>query len=292
MNFIRTSRNLRTKCNHVALRFMASLSQRGDHVTITATQQRQQVISKATVMDVHIVSPSVRHLRLKVHSVDFAFKPGQWVDFFLPNSDTLSGYSICSTPAQLKAEGTIELAVKISDHPVATWVHEQCVQGSEVRVQAGGDFFYDPDVAAGELERDVLLLAGGVGINPLVSMFGHLADLQLNNANRTELGGVHLLYSARSDDELLFKNRISSICSANPNMRADFFVTTETQSADGIKQVSGRMNATVVDEALSTFRSRSRLSFVCGPPQMLADMEALLNAAGFRTDEIRYEKWW
>ena len=50
------------------------------------------------------------------------------VDFFIPGLSTVGGYSICSTPKELKERNTIELAVKESEHPPALWVHTKvCV---------------------------------------------------------------------------------------------------------------------------------------------------------------------
>ena len=63
----------------------------------------------------------------------------------------------------------------------------------------GGDFVYDPVPAH---PHDLLLIGGGVGINPLLSMLLHYARLaELGKIS----GRVKLLYSARNTAELLFK---------------------------------------------------------------------------------------
>lgn len=50
------------------------------------------------------------------------------VDFFIPGLSTVGGYSICSTPKELKERNTVELAVKESEHLPALWVHTKvCV---------------------------------------------------------------------------------------------------------------------------------------------------------------------
>lgn len=60
------------------------------------------------------------------------FKPGQWVDFHAPGVPNIGGYSITSTPRQLRTSGTFDLAVKGSRHPCAQWVHTQAAPGDEV----------------------------------------------------------------------------------------------------------------------------------------------------------------
>ena len=55
------------------------------------------------------------------------------VDFFIPGLATVGGFSICSSPRELKEFNTIELAVKDSQHPPALWVHTKvCVYNMPV----------------------------------------------------------------------------------------------------------------------------------------------------------------
>jgi ferredoxin-NADP reductase len=79
-------------------------------------------------------------------------------------------------------------------------------------VKTGGDVFYDPDV--NEPPHDLLLIAGGIGINPLQSILCHVSDV-LKGDNSGQLKGdksvpgkVLLLYSAVTEDELIFKASI------------------------------------------------------------------------------------
>lgn len=68
-------------------------------------------------------------------------------------------------------------------------------------MRVGGDFVYDPTPS---WSHDLILIGGGVGINPLLSMLLHHARLlELGKIS----GKVALLYSARSTSELLFKVR-------------------------------------------------------------------------------------
>ena len=45
------------------------------------------------------------------------------VDTFIPGVETVGGYSMCSSPALLRSEGLMVLAIKFSIHPPAFWVH-------------------------------------------------------------------------------------------------------------------------------------------------------------------------
>ena len=72
----------------------------------------------------------------------------------------------------------------------------QCQVGSRLKVRIGGDFVYNP--APGRLP-DLLLVAGGIGINPLMAMFMHQMHLS---------GQARLLYSAKNTQELIFMVRM------------------------------------------------------------------------------------
>ena len=69
-------------------------------------------------------------------------------------------------------------------------------------MRVGGNFFFDP--RPGDPSSDLLLIAGGVGINPLYSIVRHVADISSDLPNKYS-GKTVLLFSAKNIDELLFK---------------------------------------------------------------------------------------
>ena len=93
--------------------------------------------------------------------------------------------------------------------------------GDELTMQVGGDFSYAPPSP-----RNLLLIAGGVGINPFISMLQHHTNLlhhhrhiDLNTSQDGGHGGsVQILFSAKSPDELIFKVYTHIICIVSANM--------------------------------------------------------------------------
>ena len=81
-------------------------------------------------------------------------------------------------------------------------------------MRVGGDFFFDPVPADPPVE--LLLVAGGVGINPLYSILLHAGDLlRLGHASHgrgCHVGSAHLCYSAKNTAELLFKVCVLCVC--------------------------------------------------------------------------------
>ena len=84
----------------------------------------------------------------------------------------------------------------------------QCSVGDELQIRVGGDFFYAPPTPNGA--TDLLLIAGGVGINPLISMLRHHIWLiskatPSEDCHGNDASTAHLLYSAKDESELIFK---------------------------------------------------------------------------------------
>ncbi|XP_070298828.1 oxidoreductase NAD-binding domain-containing protein 1 isoform X1 [Salvelinus sp. IW2-2015] len=165
-----------------------------DHLERTASNYRQDRVYPARVCGIMDESETVKRLRLAVHP-DFTFRAGQ-------------------CPGLLQREGVIELAVKYTQHPPAHWIHTKCTMDSHVAMRVGGNFFFDP--LPSDPCVDLLLVAGGVGINPLYSILLHAADLLRQNPANVgrgyNIGSTHLCYSAKNAQELLFKVRGAYAC--------------------------------------------------------------------------------
>ena len=82
---------------------------------LTSEQERGSTLAGATIRKLNQLSPTVLGLELLVDDHDpldesppFNFAAGQWVDFHVPDVDTIGGYSITSLPEDLPV---LELAV-------------------------------------------------------------------------------------------------------------------------------------------------------------------------------------
>ncbi|KAL9967127.1 hypothetical protein ACROYT_G025298 [Oculina patagonica] len=221
------------------------------HLERTENSSRQESVTPATVIEVSQLSETVKRLLLKVEDNKFTFKPGQWVDLFIPGVSTVGGFTICSSPRELKETSTVELAIKYSEHPPALWVHTKCRVGSKVHMRVGGDFYFDPN--PDDPSPDLLLVAGGVGINPVYSILQHVADIASDPLYQYT-GKTTLLYSAKNQDELLFKDSLMKISKKCPSILCKFFVTKP--ESGGSTCMSNFYVFTVI--LLSIFHARQR----------------------------------
>ncbi|XP_062615355.1 src substrate cortactin-like [Saccostrea cucullata] len=265
------------------------MSTKSDHLQRTAENSRDQVVSIATVIGMRNESTTVKGLTLKVHERSLSFKAGQWVDTFLPGLEKVGGFSMSSSPGTLQREGTLDLAVKYSDHPPAKWIHEKCKVGTELQIRVGGDVYFDPD--PDKPSPDLLLIAGGIGINPIHSILCHVTDLLESHwTNSPKL--VSLLYSASSMDELIFHEDIKRLCVKNPGILSYRSFITKDKSELSSEIQGHRICREDIQSQVEKMKSHDLIVFICGPPPMIHDMENILESVGVPRQRIQYEKWW
>ncbi|CAK7311856.1 Oxidoreductase NAD-binding domain-containing protein 1 [Vulpes lagopus] len=278
---------------HLTLTSVMKSKRKTDHLERTASVVRREVVSAAKVCGAADESPSVKRLHLLVADKDFSFKAGQWIDFFIPGVSVVGGFSICSSPRLLEQERMIELAVKYTNHPPALWIHNQCTLDSEVAVRVGGEFFFDPQPA--DASRNLVLIAGGVGINPLLSILRHAADLHRERANKGrgyEVGTIKLFYSAKNTSELLFKKNILDLVNEFPEKIAcSLHVTKQTT------QISAELKPYITEGRITEKEIRDHISeetlfYICGPPPMTDFFSKQLENSHVPKEHICFEKWW
>ncbi|XP_071951337.1 oxidoreductase NAD-binding domain-containing protein 1-like isoform X2 [Antedon mediterranea] len=271
--------------------FMMSTKHGSDHLERTSNEERTNPeYSEAEVIELNDMSPTVKRLLLKVNDQSFIFKAGQWVDFIIPNIETFTGFSMSSSPDQLQSS-FIELAVQFSDYPPTLWVHKECQIGNKVSLRVGGtQIIYDPQPS--DPHYNVLLIAGGIGINPLLSMIRHANSLKRAQTHWFSPVRFQLLYSASTRKELIFQDDISEIVNNFPSVfQSTLFVTQEDVSSDN-KYTQGRIQDSHLASAVQEFGSENLECYICGPPPMIEDMESSLLKLNMKPENVHYEKWW
>lgn len=263
------------------------------HLERTEHSPRQEFLVQGTVTEMTQLSKTVKGLSLEVKDSRFAFKSGQWVDFFIPGVPTVGGFTICSSPRLLKEKRSIDLAVKYSEHPPALWVCTKCQVGSKVLMKVGGEFYFDPNPEGPS--PDLLLIGGGVGINPLYSIVQHVADISSDTPPQYN-GKTVLLFSAKNHDELLYKENFLEISRKYPSILSKFFVTEpETDPQTNLNSAQcerGRIDESRIQEALSSLDRRRLICYICGPPPMIQRMSEILYKMDIEESSIHFEKWW
>lgn len=202
----------------------------------------------------------------------FAFEPGQ----FLPVRIRVDGkehvrcYSISSSPV---SEGFLEISVK-RQGLVSNALHATARPGSILTVKAPGGRFTYP---SGD-DRPMVLLAGGIGITPLISMLRHAVHTEPSRP-------VTLLYSAHEQQDLAFFDELTVLDARHPQLRIIFALTRESQSGPAF--YPGRIDRALLQATVPDIRDA--ISLICGPSPMIEGTKALLADLGVPSDQIRHE---
>ncbi len=214
-------------------------------------------------------SPTIRTFRLARPS-GFDFVAGQFLTVRIQadGQPLVRCYSISSAP---EASGYLEISVKRQGR-VSGLLHATVRPGSHLMVRPPAGRFVYP----ARDDRPLVLVAGGVGITPLVSMLRHAAA--------TEPGRpVTLLYSARGRDELAFADELGWLARRHPQVRVVTTMTGPEGGAPGGGRITGALLAAQAPDAAHT------LFLICGPDPMIRDVRAALADLGVPADQVRSE---
>lgn len=229
----------------------------------------------ATIASIEDATPSIKRFILET-SEPYAFLPGQWLDLRVESSEKLGGYSICSAPKNDLT--TLELAIKKSEqHPVTQALWEKTQVGDKVEISSaqGACTFRSG------LGDKVILIAGGIGITPMMSIFRHIRDLHDNTQ-------VALIYSASDPQEFIFQEEIRRSADEHEHVLAVFSCTDlEADLPDWI-----HFQEQVDFFFLKTMNlPRDAHYFICGPQGMLSDVEKSLLKLEVSAGHIHSERW-
>lgn len=215
-------------------------------------------------------TPRTRIIHLDLDAQPFPFVAGQAVLVGLHGSALRKPYSIACSPGQAARAHALELLVQIDDADPANPHLERLTPGTPVDVDGPLGTFGLP---LGVGDDDVILVAGGTGIAPLRSMLWDA--IEHRPAQR-----IALIYSARSVDEIVYELELRELASSD---RLDLRLTITREGPESWLGPRGRIDAALVQ---SLIRSSDTRCVLCGPRGMLADVTALLVAAGIRRDSI------
>ncbi|KAL7813477.1 hypothetical protein V8C26DRAFT_162011 [Trichoderma gracile] len=308
------------------------------------------------------VNERVRLFRLRLLSGPVKFLPGQWLDTYIPGVPKAGGFTITSAPSSSfpcppsSEPPYFELAVQESpENEPAAWLWRPVgeILGERLRVRVGGRFVFPPlfpgtrekesppaaaaaaavggddvgvDDDVGTGVKKVVFVAGGVGVNPLVSMLSYIAD---NKQTTPLVDDVVFLYASKMPrsgnlSDILFLERITRFFGEGKVQgRVKLFVTgaadaaavasspssssqqgmpggnRTTIAAGAMREMNGttvevqnrRITSADVEDAVGAGRDSGTVVYVCGPRGMTDELVEKLS--GFIDPRrVLTEKWW
>ncbi|MCS3902181.1 ferredoxin-NADP reductase [Methylohalomonas lacus] len=208
-----------------------------------------------------------------------AYRAGQYVTVKLAGVDDPRGpqrpFTLSSSPT---ATDHLAITVKMTGSPFKQALQAIATDGAADRVQLRGplgDFTLEP-------ARPAVMVAGGIGITPFISMLRWLRD-------QPDAPSIRLLYSNDTPEDIAFQDELNGIAE-----QADWLdvvhTITQPDSAGHWTGRSGRIDAELI--ASQSDDLDSPVYYLCGPPGMVSAMENLLqDELDVPAADVRSEKF-
>lgn len=224
-----------------------------------------------TVTRVERLSPTTYALALAAPTGgrSLAFLPGQYVNVTVPGTEEHRSYSFSSGPD----DDELTFLVKLTPGGLmSSYLADRAQVGDEISFTGPhGSFFLR------EADRPALLLAGGTGLAPLLSIVRRLAD---EGSERP----VHLVYGVSTDDDLVELDTIAGLAERLPHLTWDHCVADERSSAAN----TGYVMSLIGDEHL---HGGDVAVYLCGPPPMVEAVRSHFSEEGVTPTGFYYEKF-
>lgn len=223
-------------------------------------------------------TPSVKTFRLLPSNNDslipFTFAPGQFlnVTFWIGGARMNRSYSISSSPTEREF---IDLTVRREPRgAVSRHIYDLLKVGAQI--EAGGPV--GRFTFSGTEADSIVLIAGGVGITPMMSIARYLTK-------RSWSGDIFFVYACRAPSDFIFANDLGALQRANPRLRVA--VTMDSPEGTDWKGLRGRITKELLAETIPDLASRR--VHLCGPPLMMDATKAILTELGVAPAQLKTE---
>lgn len=220
----------------------------------------------------------VRTFFFRMHSpMLFNFKPGQFVtlELMINNEEVMRSYTISSAPS---LPYSFSITVKrVPGGLVSNWLHDNVSEGDSMAVHGPAGQFNSSEYPADR----ILLLSGGVGITPVMSM----ARWFFNINSDVDIVFVH---SARSPVDIIYRAELDymSTCAENFKLHVICEHIPVGQAWSGYR---GYLNHSLLQIIAPDYAQRE--IFCCGPSAYMLAVHEFLHSAGFDMSHYHEESF-
>ena len=219
------------------------------------------------VTDIRIDTPDVKTFR--VVGLDgkkvFEHVPGQCAMLSIPGVGEAM-FSITSSPTNTEY---MEFSIKKCGC-LTSWLHQMDV-GQQITIR--GPYGNGFPVETALKGKDLLFIAGGIGLAPLRSVINYVRD------KRENYGSIQIIYGSRSMDDLVDYKEILDEWMKDDSITVNLTIDREQEGWDGhvgfvpnyVKELSPDLGKTVL---------------MCGPPIMIKFTLAGLKELGFSDTQV------
>jgi benzoate/toluate 1,2-dioxygenase reductase subunit len=222
----------------------------------------------STITSVNALSDTTIELNVAL-SAPLDFLPGQYINLGLPNSDETRAYSFSSCPGSKDASFLIR---NVPNGLMSTYLSKDASAGDVLPVTGPLGSFYLRAV-----ERPVLMLAGGTGLAPILSMLASLVQAPTSQP-------VYLLYGVTNVDDLVKLEALQEYAEALDNFSYATVVVNPDSAHEKLGFVTDHMESV-------PFALADADAYLCGPPPMVDAVRQYFKDAGTNPFSFHYEKF-
>ncbi|OLF11730.1 3-ketosteroid-9-alpha-hydroxylase [Actinophytocola xinjiangensis] len=200
------------------------------------------------------------------HARRFGYRPGQFLTVRIPSDTTGSMarcYSLSSSP---HTDDRLRVTVKRTGHG-SSWICDEVRAGDELDCLPPAGVF-----TPASLDEDLLLLAAGSGITPVVSI--------VKSVLAAGTGSLTLVYANRDERSVIFAADLARLVERYPG---------RLTVLHWLESVQGLPSAATLTELARPYRGRE--AFVCGPKPFMDAARAALAGAGVPRRRVHLERF-
>lgn len=232
-------------------------------MTLLLTQIEQQTHDTKTL---RFLVPGERNV---------AAKAGQFLTFhwFINGKRVLRSYTISSSPTHTNY---VEITSKRLDNGcVSNFLHDHAKLGLTVEASGPhGTFFFDETV-----HRNIVLIAAGSGITPMISIVRYITDLRLPTP-------VTLLYCVRTHKDIIFEAELEKMRNIAPNFNYSVSLSQPDDTWPGHR---GHLTQDFICEHVTDLDTPT--FFLCGPQAFMEKTCQILLSLGVGENRITEESF-
>lgn len=232
---------------------------------VAATGHKGRVTAKRAVSDTVIAFSVALEDRAAL-----TFLPGQYVNIAVPGTDQTRSYSFSSGPSEAEVSFLIR---NVPQGVMSGWLRDRAQIGDTIELKGPmGSFYLRP------IERPVLLLAGGTGLAPFLSMLAKIAE---DGATRHP---VHLILGVTKDVDLVELEALEAYAKRLPNFSYLCTVADPESPYPNKGFVTHHIRAAQLNGGDADV-------YLCGPPAMVDAVRSHLTTEGLMPRNFYYEKF-
>jgi ferredoxin-NADP reductase len=202
-------------------------------------------------------------------------RPGQFLTFqwTVDGQRVTRSYTISSSPIH---ESYVEITPKrLENGWVSVFLNDRATPGLTVEASGPyGQFYFDET-----LQKNIVLIAAGSGITPMISMLRYIDDHKLSTS-------VTLLYSVRTGSDIIFENELARLERSLPNFKYEVWLSRPDATWKGR---SGHLTDEFVSQNVTDMDSPT--FFLCGPKGFMDNARQILSTLGVKPERILQESF-